>query len=100
MIFNNKNIFISWFFSLKILIVTVGCILMSNGCINKMELPADINTDVEFSAGDTTYYQSILFGERNVGFSRLLKFQLLRMVEFLWLTPQPNQFLFWIKVET
>ncbi len=55
MIFINKNILNSWFCSLKILIVTVGCLWMSNGCINKMELPADINTDVEFSAGDTTY---------------------------------------------
>lgn len=28
---------------------------MLNGCINKMELPVDMNTDIEFSAGDTTY---------------------------------------------
>ena len=32
------------------------CLLISSGCIEKMELPSDIDTDgVEFSAGDTTY---------------------------------------------
>ena len=32
------------------------CILVSAGCIEKMELPSDVVTDgVEFSAGDTTY---------------------------------------------
>ena len=32
------------------------CLLVSSGCIEKMELPSEINTnEVEFSAGDTTY---------------------------------------------
>ena len=32
------------------------CLLVSSGCIEKMELPSDVDTDgVEFSAGDTTY---------------------------------------------
>ena len=48
-IYRNSKILLSVYIFFMIL-------LIDSGCIEKMELPSEINTDdIEFSAGDTTY---------------------------------------------
>ena len=45
------------------------CLLVSSGCIEKMELPSGINTnEVEFSAGDTTYLLLSPIWDESYGF--------------------------------
>ena len=45
------------------------CLLISSGCIEKMELPSEINTDdIEFSAGDTTYLLLSPIWDESYGF--------------------------------
>ena len=44
-------------------------LLISSGCIEKMELPSEINTDdIEFSAGDTTYLLLSPIWDESYGF--------------------------------
>ncbi|MEE2876702.1 MAG: NHL repeat-containing protein [Candidatus Neomarinimicrobiota bacterium] len=54
----------SWILTLS------GCFLiLVNGCIEKMPLPATINEDVEFTAGDTTYLIMSPIWDTSLGFS-------------------------------
>lgn len=42
-------------YTLRILTIGFGILLLVSACIDKMMLPADLNDDDSFSAGDTTY---------------------------------------------
>jgi hypothetical protein len=45
------------------------CLLVSSGCIEKMALPSEIDTDdIEFSAGDTTYLLLSPIWDESYGF--------------------------------
>jgi hypothetical protein len=47
-----------------------GFLLLAYGCIEKMPLPAIINEDVEFAAGDTTYLIMNPIWDSSYGFFR------------------------------
>ena len=72
------------------------CILVSAGCIEKMELPSDVVTDgVEFSAGDTTYLLLSPVWDESYGFQTPIEISIAQDGHIFVADSAATVYLFW-----